>query len=58
MSFSHRFGIGMGGSHEDPHIHPWCEECPDIAFDKCSKTHDDIEQCRGLYKVRCSAVIK
>ena len=54
MSFQHRFGIGIGGSHEDPYIHSWCEECPEIAFNACPKTNDNFEECRGLYKLQSS----
>jgi len=27
MSFSHRFGVGIGGSPEDPYEPPVCREC-------------------------------
>ena len=27
MSFEHRFGLGIGGSREDPFIPPCCDDC-------------------------------
>jgi len=27
MSFDHRFGLGIGGSYEDPYIPPCCDDC-------------------------------
>ncbi len=43
MSFEHRFGVGIGGSHEDPYIPQFCEECPDDEYLHCPKTKEFIE---------------
>jgi len=30
MSFSHRFGVGIGGSPEDPYEPPVCRDCTKV----------------------------
>lgn len=45
MSFTHRFGVGIGGSYEDPYIYPCCEVCPDEKYDKCKLTQELIYEC-------------
>jgi len=50
MSFEHRFGVGIGGSYEDPYIHPCCESCSDSTYSKCPRTQELIEKCMILYQ--------
>ena len=44
MSFDHRFGVGNGGSYEDPYQPQCCDECQ---LETCP--FDDIEKC-GIYQ--------
>ena len=50
MSFEHRFGVGIGGSHEDPYIPPWCENCPDAVYNRCPRTPKFIKECEEFSK--------
>ena len=36
MSFEHRFGVGISGSHEDPFIPPCCDDCDDPDCPGCN----------------------
>jgi len=50
MSFEHRFGVGIGGSYEDPYIYPCCEVCPDSLYDKCPRNDELVEKCMILHR--------
>ena len=50
MSFEHRFGVGIGGSNEDPYTPPCCEECLESTHSQCPKTQELIEKCTILYQ--------
>jgi len=39
MSMTHRFGVGVGGSYEDPYQPQFCDEC--------TRPHGSCEECVG-----------